>query len=109
MFLNLTFSSSYVALLVMSIICIITIILHYAYCLISGKYTFFGIGLIVVVLYWNYQYMNTILIVISIFLLFLLWVLSILVYINYIKMTSPTEENNNDPPDIESQTYQIIN
>lgn len=108
MFLNLTFSSSYVALLVMSIICIITIILHYAYCLISGKYTFFGIGLIVVVLYWNYQYMNTILIVISIFLLFLLWILSILVYINYIKMTS-TEENNNDPPDIESQTYQIIN
>ena len=109
MFLNLSFSSSYVALLVMSIICIITIILHYAYSYVSGKHAFFGIGLIGVVLYWNYQYMNTILIVISIFLLFLLWILSILLYINYIKMTSLNEENNNDLY-IESQsdTYQTI-
>ena len=70
MFLNLSFSSSYVALLVMSIICIITIILHYAYSYVSGKHAFFGIGLIGVVLYWNYQYMYTLFNVISIFILF---------------------------------------
>jgi uncharacterized membrane protein len=100
MFLNL--SSSYVALLVMSIICIITIILHYAYCLISGKYTFFGIGLIGVVLYWNYQYMNTLFNVISIFILFFVWLLSILICINYVKETSNLHINN-DELDIESQ------
>jgi len=102
MFLNLTFSSSYLALLVMSIICIITIILHYAYCLVYGKHAFFAIGMVVVVLYWNYQYMYSLLNVISLFILFFIWLLSILVYINYIKMTSPTEENN-DELDIESQ------
>ena len=102
MFLNLSFSSSYVALLVMSIICIITIILHYAYCLISGKYTFFGIGLIGVVLYWNYQYMNTLFNVISIFILFFVWLLSILFCINYVKETYNLHINN-DELDIESQ------
>ena len=101
MFLNLSFSSSYVALLVMSIICIITIILHYAYSYVSGKHAFFGIGLIGVVLYWNYQYMNTLVNVISLFILFFLWMLSVLVYINYIKQT--TEINQQDYIDIESQ------
>ncbi len=101
MFLNLSFSSSYVALLIMSIICIITIILHYAYCYISGNYTFFCSGLISVVLYWNYQYMYTLLNTISLFILFFLWMLSVLIYINYMKVT--TETNQQDYIDIESQ------
>ena len=102
MFLNLTFSSSYVALLVMSIICIITIILHYAYSYVYGKHAFFGIGLIGVVLYWNYQYMYSLLNVISIFILFFIWLLSILICINYVKETSNLHINN-DELDIESQ------
>ena len=79
-------SESFISVLIVSIISIITVLFYRFDGCISTYRVLYILWIYFVILYYNYLYQNILLNVISIIFMLLLWVFSIKIYINFINI-----------------------